>query len=72
MGQTKKEILDLFTESIKDASEEYKDGEWLSEAGEVRVIFYGHYPEYSDDFDLIQKRLNSFFDFSDEELLDIG
>lgn len=72
MAQSKKEILELFTEMYQEATDEPQEDVFLlTEKDEVRIIFYGHYPEYSDDFDLIQKKLKTFFDFSDEELLDI-
>ena len=62
----------MFKESLQEATDEVPEGQWLlTEKDDVRIIFYGHYPEYRQDFDLIQKKLNSFFDFSDEELLDI-
>ena len=64
----------MFRESLQEAKDESpeENPQWiLTEKDEVRIIFYGHYSEYSDDFDLIEKKLNSFFDFSDEELLDI-
>lgn len=66
MDQTKREILQLFENDIKDASEEYEDHKWLSDAGEVRVVYYGHYPEYSKDFEKIEARLKSFFKFDDD------
>lgn len=67
MGQSKKEILELFKEMYEEATnEEQEDVFLLTERDEVKIIFYGHYPEYREDFKLMEKKIKSFFIFSEE------
>lgn len=66
MSQSKREILSYFKKDFEESTDEVQDGELFSERDEVKIIYYGHYPEYREDFKLIEKKVKSFFIFPEE------
>lgn len=65
MAQKKEEILEFYKNDVQSASKEVEGGELFSEYDEIRIIYLGHYPQYREDFDEIEKNVFSFFDFGE-------
>lgn len=63
MTQSRKDIVKLFKEDISNASRDEPDDGLFSEWDEVCILYYGHYPEYKEDFDEIVGQNPQFFDF---------